>query len=284
MARSGCAITCKPRGSCAWLAALGVAVVLCALPACLTIRQGDLLRARLADCARAVDRIDRFGKEHDAEVAELRRVLDQASALLASNDADIVTRESQVESDITAMQARVDDLNKSLQQSRAQDATDLDRLETRVAALERSQANVMARVDPALPDDKEQLWQQAGERMKEAQTDEGRRFYRTFIRRFPQDPRASRATLEIGLSYALEQQYSRAAAQFQSVLDNYPRSPEVPEAMWNLSLAFVQLHFCTDARALLADLVKRYPKSPPVRDARRELQAIRKLPRRACTS
>ena len=65
----------------------------------------------------------------------------------------------------------------------------------------------MARVDPVLPDDKEQLWQQAGERMKEAQTEEGRRFYRTFIRRFPQDPRASRATLEIGLSLALEQQY-----------------------------------------------------------------------------
>jgi TolA-binding protein len=120
--------------------------------------------------------------------------------------------------------------------------------------------------------------------MKEAQTDEGRRFYRTFIRRFPQDPRASRATLEIGLSYALEQQYSRAAAQFQTVLDSYPRSPEVPEAMWNLSLAFVQLHFCTDARALLADLVKRYPSSPPVRDAKREMRAIRKLPRRACTS
>jgi TolA-binding protein len=281
MARSGCATICKPRAPLACAAALGAVL---ALPACLTIRQGDLMRARIADCARAVDRIDRFGKEHDAEVAEVRKVLDQASALLASNDADIVTRESQVERDISAMQARVDDLNQSLQQSRAQDAADLDRLETRVAALERSQANVMARVDPVLPDDKEQLWQQAGERMKDAQTEEGRRFYRTFIRRFPQDPRASRATLDIGLSYALEQQYSRAAAQFQSVLDNYPRSPEVPEAMWNLSLAFVQLRFCTDARALLADLVKRYPSSPPVRDAKREMRAIRKLPRRACTS
>ncbi len=259
-------------------------IALLALPACLTIRQGDLLRAKLASCARSVGEIERFGKEHDAQVAGLRKVLDQASALLASNDADVVTRENQVEADIAAMQARVDDLNEALQQSRAQDAADLDRLETRVAALERSQANIMARVDPVLPDDKEQLWQQAGERMKEAETEEGRRFYRTFIRRFPQDPRASRATLEIGLSFALEQQYPRAAAQFQSVLDSYPRSPEVPEAMWQLSLAFVRLHFCTDARALLTDLVKRYPKSPPVRDARREIRAIRKLPRNACTS
>lgn len=283
MARSGCATICSRRAPLASAAALAVAALL-ALPACLTIRQGDLLRARLADCARSVDKIERFGKEHDAEVAELRKVLDEASALLASNAADIVTRENQVETDIAAMQTRADELNQGLQQSLAQDASELDRLETRVAALERSQANVMARVDPVLPDDKEQLWQQAGERMKQAETEEGRRFYRTFIRRFPQDPRASRATLEIGLSFALEQQHSRAAAQFQSVLDNYPRSPEVPEAMWQLSLAFVELHFCSDARALLADLVKRYPKSPPVREAKRELRTIRKLPRRACTS
>jgi TolA-binding protein len=280
MARSGCATI---RNSRAPLAA-ALAATLLVLPACLTIRQGDLLHARLADCARSVDKLERFGKEHDAAVAELRKVLDQATALLASNDADIVTRENQVEADISAMQARVDDLNEGLQQSRAQNATGLDRLETRVSALERSQANLLARVDPVLPEDKEQLWQQAGEWMKKAQTEEGRRFYRTFIRRFPQDPRASRATLEIGLSFTLEQQYSRAAAQFQSVLDNYPRSPEVPEAMWQLSLAFVQLHFCSDARALLADLVKRYPKSSPVREAKRELRAIRKLPRQACTS
>ncbi len=261
-----------------------VALLLVALPACLTIRQGDLLRARLADCARRIRDVETFGKDHDAQVTELRKVLDQATLLLASNDADIVTRETQVEADITAMKTRVDDMTKALQESRAQDAEGLDRLETRVAALERSQANIIARVDPVLPDDKEQLWQQAGERIKEAQTEEGRRFYRTFIRRFPQDPRASRATLEIGLSFALEQQFSRAAAQFQSVLDNYPRAPEVPEAMWQLSLAFVELRFCGDAHALLVDLVKRYPKSQPVRDAKSEMRKIRKLPRNACTS
>jgi TolA-binding protein len=104
------------------------------------------------------------------------------------------------------------------------------------------------------------------------------------VRRFPQDPRAARATYEIGVSFALERQFSRAAAQFQTVLDAYPRSPEVPDAMWQLSMSFVQLHFCTDARALLDDLVKRYPGSPPVRNAQRELKTIRRLPRNACTS
>ena len=81
MARSGCATICKSRAPLACAAALGAVL---ALPACLTVRQGDLIRARIPDCARAVDRADRFGKEHDAEVTELRKVLDQASAAYAA--------------------------------------------------------------------------------------------------------------------------------------------------------------------------------------------------------
>ena len=100
-----------------------------------------------------------------------------------------------------------------------------------------------------MPDDKEQLWTQAGQRLASGQRDDGRRFYRVFIQRFPQDPRAPQAYLAIGMSFVQESKYPNAAAEFQKVLNTYPSSPEVPEAMWQLSLAFVQLHFCTDARA-----------------------------------
>jgi len=68
------------------------------------------------------------------------------------------------------------------------------------------------------------------------------------------------------------------------VLVVYPRAAEVPEAMWGLSRAFVQLRFCSDARALLDDLVKRYPKSPAAAEAQKEIRALRKMPKAACTS
>ena len=111
-----------------------------------------------------------------------------------------------------------------------------------------------------MPDDKDQLWQQAGQRLASGQRDDGRRFYRVFIQRFPQDPRAPQAYLAIGMSFVQESKYPNAAAEFQKILDTYPRTPEVPEAMWQLSRAFVELHFCTDAaRSLLSDLIKRYP-------------------------
>ena len=137
---------------------------------------------------------------------------------------------------------------------------------------------------PTLPEDKEQLWQQAGKRLASGQSDEARRFFHAFVLRFPDDARAPRAYLEVGRSFALERQFPRAAAEFQRVLDMYPRSPEVPEAMWQLSMAFVELRFCTDARSLLRDLVKRYPKSSPATQAQKEMKTIKSLPRKACTS
>ena len=130
-----------------------------------------------------------------------------------------------------------------------------------------------------MPNDKEQLWAQAGQRLASGQRDDGRRFYRVFIQRFPQDPRASQAHLAIGMLFVQESKYPNAAAEFQKVLQDYPTSPEVPEAMWQLSLSFVQLRFCGDAKALLSDLVKRYPKAARAGDARGELKSIPKLPK-----
>ena len=175
-------------------------------------------------------------------------------------------------------------MTRALQTDGQQDRADMVRWEARVAALEQSEARLADRVVPTLPDDKEQLWQQAGERLASGQSDEARRFFHAFILRFPDDPRAPRAYLEVGRSFALERQFPRAAAEFQRVLDVYPRSPEVPEAMWQLSMAFVELRFCTDARSLLGDLVKRYPKSSPATHAQKEMKTIKRLPRTACTS
>src|SRR5262249_30122113 len=150
---------------------------------------------------------------------------------------------------------------------------------TRLATLEQMQTKIADKVAPTMPDDKDTLWTQAGQRLASGQRDDGRRFYRTFIQRFPQDPRAPQAYLAIGMSFVQESKYPNAAAEFQKVLDTFPRAPEVPEAMWQLSRSFVELKFCTDARSLLSDIVKRYPKSARASDAKDEMKRISKLPK-----
>ncbi|HXJ19692.1 MAG TPA: tetratricopeptide repeat protein [Polyangia bacterium] len=251
---------------------------------CVTTSEGDKMQADISALRVRLDEIDRRDKEYKEQVIRLKKVLDEATALLTRNSADVGAKVSKSEQDIAALQGRMEELAHNVDQQTRQDADAQNRLDTRLAALEQTQNKIVDRVAPEMPNDKDQLWAQAGQRLASGQRDDGRRFYRVFIQRFPQDPRAPQAYVAIGMSFVQEGKYANAAAEFQKVLNVYPSSPEVPEAMWQLALSFVQLHFCTDARALLSDIVKRFPKSPRASDARGELKSIGKLPKSACTS
>ena len=247
---------------------------------CVTSGQGDLMRHDIAELKLRLDAIDKRDAEYKAQVIRLKKVLDDATALLARNSADVGAKAAKNEQDIAAVNGRLEELNHTLEQQ-TRTAEDL---KSRLAAMEQTQGKIGDKVGLNVPDDKEQLWAQAGQRLAQGQRDEGRRFFRTFIQRFPQDPRAPQAYLVIGQSFSQESKFPNAAAEFQKVLDNYASSPEVPEAMWQLALTFTQLKFCSDARALLGDLIKRYPKSKRVSDAKGELRQISKLPKAECTS
>ena len=251
---------------------------------CVTMREGDRMRADLADIRARLDRIDKRDRDAQDQIAELQTVLDQATRLLARNASEFGAKEARAEADLVDLQAKVAEVTRTFDEAARHDTGRQAGLDSRLAALERSEAMIVDRVAPTPPEDKEQLWQQAQERLSRGQRDEGRRFYRLFIQRFPTEPRASQAYLAIGRSFAEEGQFPKAAAEFQRLLTVYPRAPEVPEAMWGLSRAFVQLRFCGDARALLGDLVKRYPRSAAAAEAQKEIRVLRKLPKAACTS
>jgi TolA-binding protein len=242
------------------------------------------MRADLADIRAGVDRIDKRDQEARNQIVELEAVLDRATRRLARNASEFGAREARVEADIAELQSRIAEAARTADAAARHEREAGVRMDGRLAALERSEAMVLDRVAPTPPDDKDELWRQAQERLGRGQRDEGRRFYRLYIQRFPSDPRASQAYLAIGRSFAEEAQFPRAAAEFQKLLTVYPRAPEVPEAMWRLSRAFVRLRFCTDARALLGDLVKRYPTSAAAAEAQKEIRTLKKLPRSACTS
>jgi TolA-binding protein len=255
-----------------------------AAPACVTSSEGEKMQSDITALRRRLDDIDKRDKEYKEQVIRLRKVLDEATALLTRNSADVGAKAAKAEQDIAALQGRIEEISHTVEQAERQSTDERTRLDTRLAALEQTQTKIVDRVAPEMPSDKDQLWTQAGQRLASGQRDDGRRFYRVFIQRFPADPRAPQAYLAIAMSFVQESKYANAVGELQKVLNTYPSSPEVPEAMWQLSLAFVQLHFCTDAHSLLSDLVKRYPRSPRAADAKGELKSIAKLPKSACTS
>jgi tol-pal system protein YbgF len=242
------------------------------------------MRHDIADLRTRLDAIDKRDAQYKEQVIRLKKVLDEATALLTRNSADVGAKAARNESDIAALTGRIEELNHALDPLLRQAASDRALFESRLSALEQTQSKIADKVALTMPDDKEQLWAQAAARLSSGQREEARRFYRTFIQRFPQDSRAPQAYLVLGQSFVQESKFPNAAAEFQKVLDNYSSSPEVPEAMWQLALTFSQLKFCTDARALLTDLVKRYPKSSRSADARSQIKQLSKLPKSACTS
>jgi TolA-binding protein len=253
-------------------------------PGCVTTSEGDKMRTDINALRVRLDEIDKRDREYKEQVVRLRKVLDEATALLTRNSADVGAKAAKSEQDIQALQGRIEEMAHAIDLETRQMMESRTQLDSRLAALEQTQSKIVDRVAPEMPTDKDQLWTQAGQRLASGQRDDGRRFYRVFIQRFPQDPRAPQAYLAIGMSFVQESKYANAAAEFQKVLNLYGSSPEVPEAMWQLSLAFVQLHFCTDAKALLSDLVKRFPKSARAADAKGELKSIARLPKSSCTS
>jgi tol-pal system protein YbgF len=251
---------------------------------CMTSSEGEAMQKDITDLKSRLDAIDKRDAEYKEQVIRLRKVLDEATALLTRNSADVGAKAAKNEADIAALSGRIEEVNHGIELQQRQAASDRMTFESRLAALEQTQNRIADKVALTVPDDKEQLWAQAATRLSSGQRDEARRFYRAFIQRFPQDPRAPQAYLVVGQSFAQESKFPNAAAEFQKVLDNYASSPEVPEAMWQLALTFTQLKFCTDARALLTDLVKRYPRSPRAVDAKAQVKQIARMPKSACTS
>jgi TolA-binding protein len=263
--------------------AVGV-VLLAGTPGCMTSGEGEKMQADITDLRARLDAIDKRDKDWTEQVTRLKKVLDEATKLLTRNSADVGAKAAKAEQDIAALQGRLEEMSHAQELQARTSADERNRLQERLAALEQTQTKIVDRVAPTMPDDKDQLWTQAGQRLTGGQRDDGRRFYRVFIQRFPADPRAPQAYLAIGMSFVQETKYPNAAAEFQKVLDSYPKAPEVPEAMWQLSRAFVELHFCTDARSLLTDLIKRFPKAPRAVDAKDEIKHLGKLPKTACSS
>lgn len=240
------------------------------------------MKQDIAQLRQRLDTMEVRDRDINEKVAQLRTVLDEATALLGRNSADLGARVAKNESDIAAMTGKVEEakyLAGELQkQVSAASAT--------LGQVQQNQQRIVDRVAPTMPDDKETLWKEAQRRLSEGQRDEARRFLRSFIQRFPEDPRAPQALLQVGISFVQELKHSNAVAEFSNLIQRFPKSPEVPEAMWQLAESFVVLKFCGDAKAMYQDLARRYPKSPRAAQVKERLHTLQKIAhdKNLCTS
>jgi TolA-binding protein len=249
---------------------------------CVTSGEGDRMRSDINQLKDRLDAMDRRDVEINEQVARLRKVLDEATALLSRNSADLGTKVARSEAEMAVLTGQIEEAKHLLDemQKKFNDQT------ARLGELATTQNKIVETVAPTIPDDKETLWKEAQARLNSGRRDDARRFFRAFVQRFPQDARAPQGQIFLGQSFAVEGKHTQAVAEYIKVIDTYPGKPEAPEAMWLLAQSYVELHFCSDARQILQDLARRYPRSqrgPDVKVKLRELQRIAK-DKRQCTS
>jgi len=259
-----------------------LALLLAGLGACVTSGEGEKMQRDIDRLKQRVDAMDRRDAEINEQVARLRKVLDQATALLSRNSADIGSRVDKNTADLAAASGQIEEAKHSLDELQRK-LTDQN---GRLAQLEQTQSKIVDRVAPTIPEDKETLWKEAQTRLAGGMRDDARRFLNSFIQRFPQDPRAPQALILVGQSYATEGKHQLAAGAFGKVLDTFPKAAEVPDAMWFMGQSYAELKFCSDSIAILNDLVKRFPKSARVNDAKTKLRELHKIQKdkKFCTS
>jgi TolA-binding protein len=254
-----------------------LAVVL--MSGCMTSSQGDKLRDDLSQLSKRVETLETQTNE---QMTRLRKLLDEATALLGRNSADLGTKMARNETELASLTGKLEE-SKYL----------IDELQKRLAAAEQTQQKttqeqqkIIERVAPSMPEDKEALWKESQSRLAGGMREEARRFLRAFIQRFPADPRASQAQLQVGQSLAQEFKHGLAVAEYLAVMSRFSRSPDVPEAMWQLGESYVAMKYCTDAKAIFFDLSKRYPKSPRATQVKERLRDLQKIARNRdlCTS
>jgi len=79
--------------------------------ACVTSGEGDKIKAELADLRARLDDIDKRDADYKEQVARLRKVLDQATALLTRNSADVGAKAAKAEADIAVLQGRIEEIS-----------------------------------------------------------------------------------------------------------------------------------------------------------------------------
>jgi TolA-binding protein len=253
-----------------------------ALTGCVTSGQGDKMNADISRLRERLDAMEVRDRDMTEKVVQLRKVLDEATALLGRNSADLGARVAKHDTDIATLTGKVEEAKYLVGELQKQ----VTAASSKVGAIEQTQQRIVDRVAPTMPEDKESLWSEAQKRLSEGQREEGRRFLRSFIQRFPNDARAPQAQLMVGITFVQELKHSNAAAEFSNLISRFPRAPEVPEAMWQLAESFVVLKFCGDAKAMYQDLAKRYPRSPRAKQVRPKLRELNKHLRdkNLCTS
>ncbi len=213
-----------------------------------------------------------------AQVATLNEQLEQARTQ-TRNTADLGARIESFEERIRGLTGTLEELRHSLDET----ATARSQINSRIEVVER-RLGVAPMVDPSqVPADNTALFALARQAFDARDYARARFLAQALVARAATDALADDAKLLIGRSHLAENRAATAVQEFASITRDYPSGDAVPDTLAALAEAYTNLRMCVLAQRTLRLLIERHGRTPAGTQAPARLEAVRRLPREACT-
>jgi tol-pal system protein YbgF len=239
------------------LSLLGSAALLSGCFWVTTKSEGEALRK---DLTLVQGRLDAKEKALDDQIAQLQKVLDDATKLLKRNSADIGADVEALRADVrtanglvTSINNTLADLKQSFDTYRKGNDARLDALEQRLVQIESGK--------PTANSSPEELWKLGTEAFKAARYNDAIDIFKRLTQTYPTYERASEAVYFRGQAYSNLKDWDHAIGVYQQLYDKYPDSQVADDGLYLAAVAAQQLKNCTEARTYLDLVKKKYPKS-----------------------
>lgn len=223
---------------------------------CLTLKsQHDELAAQVSKLDQSTgDRgkqMDEKLAEADQKLAELQAKLDQAESLLRGSQAGIGVRMDTVETEVQELRGKAENaelVTSETTHAMAELRSDVD---TRLRTLE-EKLNEATNI----PEGKDELWGEADRQLQRKNYKLSRNLWRTFISRYPGDPKLPEANFKIGQTFYNERDYKSALGVFYRLIQDHSEDPIVADALYYSGLGFAKLGQCKNAIAYFEALTR----------------------------
>lgn len=262
-----------------------LALLLLPLSACITLKpEHEALEKEVWDLRKKVEARDQeLAATLVAAAEQMARVEEQlkkAEELLHTNQASLGVRVEGLEYDLTLVRGQAEDslneiaaLTQNVAESRADIDNRLGKVETAINA------------DADIPEGKTDLLKDAERTLEKKDYPRARRLFRTYLSRYPSDPKEAEVRFKIGLTLFSERDYRSALGEFYWLVQNAPESEVIHDAVYYSGLAFAKLGQCEKSLAYFQAVLKEDSGAPEryKTQAKKQVETLEKDEGKICT-
>jgi TolA-binding protein len=263
-----------------------LATVLLTLPlsACLVLKpEHDELQREVMELRKKVAERDNQLEETLAKAQEQMTVVEgqlaAAEKILRNNQATIGVRVDNIEFDLAEVRGVAEDSQNelaALSQNVADSRSEIDERLTKVEGFVNAESDI--------PEGKSQLLSAAERALSNKDYARARRLFRTYLSRYPSDPKEAEVRFQIGQTLFSDRDYRSALGEFYWLVQNAPDSPVIHDAVYYSGLAFAKLGQCDKSIAYFQAITKAGSGAPEnyVKQAKKQIETLTKDEGKIC--